>query len=137
MNSILQHKLKGVVLIDVDGTVASPYKYGQRQLRPTALPAIRLLAEHAPVYLWSIVGAENGERLIREFPELKPCIAGCYGKADFPLEMVEHPYCIDDEAIDPQVFRCNYVIVDTYDGGWDSGLLLEAARCIIEDIAGT
>ena len=127
-------KLKTAVLVDVDGTLAGPYQKRNRKLRPTALSAIKLLTEHAPVFLWSIVGADNGERLIREFPKLEPYIAGCYGKADFPLDMVEHPYCIDDETIDPQVLRCNYVIVNTYDGGWDSGVLLEAAKRIAKHI---
>ncbi len=137
MDQILaqRRKLKTAVLVDVDGTLASPYQSGNRKLRPTAVPAIKMLAEHTPVFLWSIVGAENGNRLIREFPVLTPYIVGCYGKNDFPLHMVEHPYCIDDEAIDPQVIRSHHVIVDTYYGGPDSGLLAEAARTIVDHIS--
>jgi hypothetical protein len=122
-------KLKTAVLVDVDGTLAGPYKNKNRQLRPTALSAIKMLSEHAPVFLWSIVGADNGERLISEFAELGDYVTGCYGKDDFLLHLVEHPYCIDDEAVDPQIL-CNHVIVDTYNGGPDSGHLLKAAQII-------
>jgi len=132
-------KLKTAVLVDVDGTLAGPYRAGRRKLRPTALSAIKMLSEHAPVFLWSISGADNGKRLLFEFPKLGQFISGCYGKFDYPLEMVERLYCIDDEPTDPQAFvlRCNYVIVDTYNGGSDSGLLLEAAEVIVQHILKT
>ena len=52
----------------------------------------------------------------------------------FPLDTVQQAYCIDDEAVDPQVFKCNCVIVDTYNGGEESGLLLEAAELVIDDM---
>ena len=128
-------RLKAAVLVDVDGTLASTYQEGKREVRPTALSAIKMLSEHAPVFLWSIVGADNGQRLISEFPELQPFIAGSYGKDEFPLEMVEHPYCIDDDGADEVIFRCNHVILnETYDGGPDSGILMKAARRIVDDI---
>jgi len=139
MNSVTKKHssclLKIAVLIDVDGTLAGPYKHGYRKLHPTALSAIKMLAKRTHVFLWSIAGADNGKRLIREFPELKRYITGCYGKDEFPLDTVQQAYCIDDEAMDPQLFKCNYLIVDTYNGGADSGLLLEAAGTIVDHIS--
>lgn len=79
-------------------------------------------------------GPENAQRLLKEFPEIEPLINGCYGKKQFPIQLVNFPYCIDDEAIDEEVLKCNYVIIDTYDGGEDSGLLLEAAKVVVEHI---
>ena len=128
-------RLRISVFVDIDGSLAGFYQKGARCLRPDALPAIKMLAEHAPVFLWSIVGADNGERLIREFPKLEPYIAGCYGKDNFPLHMVEHPYCIDDEEMDAQVVQSHHIIVDTYYGGPDSGLLMEAASTIVDHIS--
>jgi hypothetical protein len=129
-------RLKKAVLVDVDGTLAGEYRKGKRKLRPSAVAAIKFLAANAPVYLWSVAGAENAERLIEEFPKLSPYIAGCYGKGEFPLGLVDHPYCIDDEAIDKEVLECNYVVLnETYDGGKDSGLLLKAARAIVEHMS--
>jgi hypothetical protein len=129
-------RLKAAVLVDVDGTLASTYQEGNRQLRPTALSAIKTLSNHAPVFLWSVAGAENAERLTSEFPQLMPYIAGCYDKKDFPLELVENLYCIDDEEFDSVVLQCNYVILnETYDGGPDSGLLMEATRSIVNHMS--
>ncbi len=129
-------KLKAAVFVDVDGTLASTYQKGKRQLRPTALSAIKMLSSHAPVFLWSVAGAENAERLTSEFPQLRPYIAGCYGKKDFPLELVDYPYCIDDEGIDDVVLQINHVILnETYDGGPDSELLLEAAKSIVSHMS--
>ena len=126
-----------MVLVDVDGTLASPYSQGARTIRPTSVEAIRLLAECAEVYLWSHAGAENGERLLAEFPELQSYIAGSFGKQDFPKSRFDKVYCIDDEEIDDEVLSENYIILnDTYDGGEDSGVLLEAVRIVLADISG-
>lgn len=128
-----QTRLKIVVLIDVDGTLASAYRNGRRELRPSALKVIKLLSSNAPVFLWSIAGERNGERLIEEFSELQPYIQGCWGKDEFPLDMVDYPYCIDDLDLDEVVKRCNHVILgQTWDGGNDPADLAEAARIIVE-----
>ena len=130
-----QGRLPIAILIDVDGTLASPYRQGVRELRTTAIPTLRLLAEHGPVFLWSIVGADNGQRLIREFPELESIITGCYGKNDFPHYLVDVPYAIDDEGIDEAVLRCNHVVLDDcYHGGEDDGLFVEAANIVIKEL---
>lgn len=52
-------RLKTAVLVDVDGTLAGIYRNGKRPLRSSAPGALKLLSEHAPVFLWSIVGAES------------------------------------------------------------------------------
>jgi hypothetical protein len=110
------------ILVDVDGTLAGPYRQGRRELRPSAARVLAMLAEVAPVFLWSIVGAENGTRLLQEFPELRPHVKGCHGKLDFPLETVGRAYAIDDEAVDAPVLDCRQVLlVDTYRGGAEAG----------------
>jgi len=130
-----QSRLKIAVLIDVDGTLASAYRDGRRKLRPSALKVIKFLSSNAPVFLWSIAGKENGERLIEEFSELRPYIQGCWDKAEFPLDMVDYPYCIDDLDLDEAVLQCNHVILGyTWDGGDDPADLAEAARIIVEAI---
>ena len=130
-------RLPVAILVDIDGTLVSAYKDGQRQLRSSALEALKTLAKYAPVFLWSIVGAENGVRLLNEFPQIKQYVAGCYGKNDFPLTLVDHVYCIDDEGIDEVVLQCNHVILnETYDGGKDSGLLMKAVQIIIKHLSG-
>ena len=127
--------LKRAILVDVDGTLAGPYRNGKRELRPSAIPALRALSEHAPVILWSIVGPDNPRRLLQEFPDLAPFVAGCYGKDDFPLDQVEEAYAIDDEALDAPVLCCNHwILSETYDGGVDTGELDEAVRAIIDRI---
>lgn len=127
-----ESRLEAAVLVDVDGTLVGPYREGTRQLRPTAARALSLLSGVIPVFLWSIVGAENGWRLVREFPEIAHLVEGCYGKDDFPLHLVETAYAIDDEDIDESVRGCEALaLVDTYDGSHDSGLLLEAAHGIL------
>ena len=75
------HKLKIAIFLDVDGTIAGKYQNGRRELRPTALSAIKMLSDHAPVFLWSIVEG-NAERLVSEFAELGDYVTGCYGKED-------------------------------------------------------
>jgi hypothetical protein len=120
-------------LVDVDGTLAGPYKEGKRTLRPSVLEALKLLAQHAPVFLWSIVGAENGQRLIEEYPKIRQYVAGSFSKQDFPLHLIERPFAIDDEDLDPTVLACDHVILsETYDGGEDSDSLLEAARLVVQ-----
>ena len=89
------------------------------------------------MYLWSHAGAENVERSLDEFPELQPYISGSHGKQGFPRSRFDTVYCIDDEAIDDEVLSENHVILnDTYDGGEDSGVSLEAARLIVREISG-
>lgn len=123
------------VLVDVDGTLAGPYKTGTRALRSSAHEALSLLTQHATVFLWSIAGAENGQRLLEEYPELRSLIAGNYGKEDFPLHLIERPIAIDDEGIDDVVLQCEHIILgETYEGEADTGSLLEAARIVVEAI---
>ena len=128
---------KIAVLIDVDGTLASPYIQGTRTIRHTSIEALRLLAKCTEVYLWSHAGAENGERLLAEFPELQNYISGSFSKQNFPKGSFDKVYCIDDEKIDQEVLSERHIILnDTYDGGKDSGVLLEAVRLIVADISG-
>ena len=121
------------VLVDVDGTLVGPYRNGIRELRQSAVAAISLLSSQAPVYLWSVAGAANGDRLIDEFPALAPLVAGCWAKDEFPLHLVDCAWAIDDDGIDEAVLRCNHVILgESYEGGQDSDLLLEAARAVVD-----
>lgn len=130
-------RLPLAIFVDVDGTLAGPYRQGRRELRPSAAKVLAMLAEVAPVFLWSFVGAENGERLLREFPELRPFVKGCYGKLDFPLDTVDRAYAIDDEGIDDPVLACHRVgLCDTYRGGAESDELLRIAAAVIADIRG-
>lgn len=127
---------KIAVLIDVDGTLVSPYFQGKRKIHPTSTEAIRKIVEHAEVFLWSCAGADNGERLLKEFPELQKYIRGSFGKQDFPKNKFDKIFCIEDEALDEEVLSENYVILnDTYNGEEDSGVLLEAVRIIIDEIS--
>lgn len=123
------------IFVDVDGTLAGPYRQGKRELRPSAREALAMLSEVAPVFLWSFVGAENGARLLREFPELRPYVKGCHGKLDFPLDTVDLAYAIDDEALDEPVLACHRVgLCDSYRGGADSGDLLHVASAIVAEL---
>ena len=125
-------RLPVAILIDVDGTLAGVYRNGRRSLRPSAPEALKLLSHHAPVFLWSIAGADNPRRLLQEFPCLRRYVSGCYGKDDFPLDLVNHPFCIDDEALDEQVTQSDHVILpDSFHGGEDTGSLMEAASMIV------
>lgn len=124
------------VLVDVDGTLVGPYINGTRELRSSAIPALQELSRVAPVFLWSIVGAENGERLLNEFPEASQYISGCYGKEDFPIHLVKTPYAIDDDGIDDCVLRCNHIILgQSYSGGKDNSLLLNAVNILVNHLA--
>lgn len=130
-----QTRLEIAVLIDVDGTLASAYRNGRRELRPSSLEFIKLLSSNASVFLWSIAGKRNAERLIEEFSQLQPFIQGCWGKDEFPFEMVNYPYCIDDTDLDEAVRRCNHIILgQTWDGGDDPGDLAKAARIVVESL---
>lgn len=123
------------IFVDVDGTLAGPYRQGRRELRPTAREALAMLAEVAPVYLWSSVGVDNPRRLLKEFPELRPYVKGCYGKVDFPLDTVDLAYAIDDEAVDDPVLACHRVgICDSYRGGADTADLLQIASAVVAEI---
>ena len=132
----LRH-LPVAILVDVDGTLAGPYRQGRRELRPSAREVLAMLAEAAPVFLWSIVGADNGERLLDEYPELRPHVRGCYGKEDFPLDRVDRAFAIDDEAYDAPVMRCYCFLLDaSYRGGGEEDDLRRAAIELIADIRG-
>jgi hypothetical protein len=123
------------IFVDVDGTLAGPYHKGKRPLRASAGEALAMLAGAAPVFLWSIVGADNGARLLAEFPELGRHVAGTHGKAEFPLRTVEHPFAIDDELIDSAVLSCRHFILESsYFGGPDSDDLLRAAAAVVDEI---
>ena len=125
-------RLKYAVLVDVDGTLAGIYKQGKRPIRPSSVKSLRLLASHMPVFLWSVAGADNGLRLIHEYPEIEPFISGVFDKNDFPLHKVEKTYAIDDEEWDNTVRRCQFLaLVDTYSGGKDSGMLSAAAMEVV------
>ena len=128
-------RLPIAVLVDVDGTLAGPYRGGGRQLRESAPAALAALASKAPVFLWSITGADNGRRLLAEFPELAAFVTACFGKEDFPLDRVGRAYCIDDDGLDEAVLRCRHVILgESYEGGPDSGLLAQAASIVLAEI---
>lgn len=125
--------LKTAVLVDVDGTLAGIYKQGSRPIRPSAVEALSMLSSHMAVLLWSVAGAENGLRLISEYPEIAPFISGVFDKADFPFHKVESVYAIDDEDCDDSVQRCHFVaLIDKYFSGNDSGMLVEAAMKVIK-----
>jgi hypothetical protein len=128
-------RLPVAILVDVDGTLAGPYRQGRRELRLSARDALAMLSAVAPVFLWSIVGADNGARLLAEFPALRPYVKGCYGKLDFPLETVDLAYAIDDEALDAPVLACHLVgLRDTFQGGAESDELLRIASAIVAEI---
>ncbi len=128
-------RLPVAVLVDVDGTLASPYRQGRRELRPSAREALATLSGVAPVFLWSTVGAENGTRLLREFPELRPYVKGCYGKLDFPLDRVGRAFAIDDEVHDSPVLDCRaFYLVGSYRGGAEEDDLREAAAVLVAEI---
>jgi hypothetical protein len=119
----------------VDGTLAGPYRQGRRELRPSAREALAMLAEVAPVFLWSIVGAENGTRLLREFPALRPYVKGGYGKLDFPLDTVDRAYAVDNETQDTPVLCCHQVLlVDTWRGGDENDDFLRLVSALIAEI---
>lgn len=62
-----------------------------------------------------------------------PAVAGCWDKDEFPLHLVDCAWAIDDDGIDEAVLRCNHVILgESYEGGHDSDLLLEAARAVVD-----
>lgn len=130
----LRH-LTVAILVDVDGTLAGPYRQGRRELRPSARDVLAMLSRAAPVFLWSIVGPDNGARLLQEYPELRPHVKGCYGKLDFPLEKVERAFAIDDEARDAPVLRCRYFILDDmYWGGDELDDLRQVAAALVAEI---
>ncbi len=130
-----QTRLEVAVLMDVDGTLAGLYRAGKREFRATAIPALALLSQHAPVLLWSTAGAANGLNLLTQFPALAPFVHGCHAKQDFPIHLIDEPFAIDDEGVDGIVLDCHHVVLgETYNGGEDSGLLLEAASIVVARI---
>lgn len=127
--------LDTAILVDVDGTLVGPYRNGVRELRQSAPAVLEMLASHAPVFLWSIVGADNPERVLKEFPVLKPFISGCYAKQEFPIQNVANAYCIDDTDLDKEIFQCHYYLLpDCYNGGDDTPSLVHAATDLIQAI---
>jgi hypothetical protein len=128
-------KLTIAILVDVDGTLAGLYRQGKRELRASSAESLKLLAQQAPVFLWSTAGAENGLRLMQEYSEIKGYVAGSYGKQDFPLHLIESPFAIDDEELDDVVLQCHHVSLnETYEGGENSGDLLEAAQIVVDAV---
>jgi hypothetical protein len=126
------------ILVDVDGTLVGPYRGGERELRPSAREVLEMLSREAPVFLWSIVGPENGTRLLAEFPELRPFVAGSYGKTGFPLGSIDRAFAIDDESIDPPVLRCRHFILDSsYFGGVEEDDLRRVAASLVAEIRAT
>lgn len=129
--------LRTAILVDVDGTLVGHYRNGKRELRPSARSVLQLLSQTAPVFLWSLVGTENGERLLEEFPELRSYVRGCYGKDDFPLDAVDRPFAIDDEALDEPVLQCRHFILESsYFGGAEEGDLVRTATAVVAEIRG-
>ena len=127
---------EAAVLVDVDGTLAGPYRNGRRELRPSAAAVLELLSLHAAVFLWSIVGADNGTRLLEEYPELKRCVEGCLKKDVSELWRFKRPVCIDDDDVDEAVRACDRVILgESYDGGAESDVLMRAAVAVIDLLA--
>ena len=123
------------VLVDVDGTLAGKYRGERRPLRPGAAVALRRLSEVAEVYLWSVAGRGNPERLLREYPELRPHVRGTFDKSALLPDRFGRAICIDDEEIDPAVLARERIIVSTYDAGdQDDGLLVSAADRIVAAI---
>lgn len=130
-------RLRTAILVDVDGTLVGNYRNGKRELRPSARSVLEMLSQTAPVFLWSLVGAENGERLLEEFPELRSCVRGCYGKDDFPLDAVDRPFAIDDEALDEPVLQCRHFILESsYFGGAEQDDLVRIATAVVAEIRG-
>jgi hypothetical protein len=128
-------RLPVAIFVDVDGTLAGPYRQGKRELRPSAVQALAMLAEVAPVFLWSAVGADNPQRLLEEFPALRPPVKGCYGKLDFPLHTVDLAYAIDDQALDDPVLACHRVgLCESYWGGAEDDEFLGLASAIVAEI---
>src|SRR5262245_39385516 len=93
-------RLKVAVLVDVDGTLAGPYRNGSREIRPSAVDALALASRHAPVFLWSIAGDDNGTRLLEEFPALRRFVTRSFSKDGFPLHLVDRAYAVDDDDCD-------------------------------------
>ena len=126
------------ILVDVDGTLAGPYHLGRRSVRASARTALEMLSQRALVFLWSVAGADNGRRLLQEFPELRPYVSGCLDKDREVLAQFDRPVCIDDDDLDLAVKECDHVILgESYNGGNDTQSLLEAVRLVIEWLDGS
>jgi hypothetical protein len=49
--------------------------------------------------------------------------------------MVDQVFCVDDQLVDEQVINAeNVVLVDCYEGGEDTGLLMNAVRTLIKHL---
>ena len=123
--------------MDVDGTLAGMYRGDVRDLRPGAAEALARLAHDAPVFLWSAAGADNGRRLLAEYPALKRHVTNCWHKEEFPLDLVDAPHAIDDDGVDEPVLLCRHVTVgETWFGGEDDGLFALAVESVLAAITG-
>ncbi len=129
-----ESKIDVAVLVDIDGTLCSFPKAGHRELRPYAVDALRELSSVAHVMLWSMGGCDAGERVLKRFPELVPYVSYVADKGDLPCHLIRDAYSIDDGDVKECALKGNRVTVSSYRGGEDKGVLLEAARRIMDDI---
>ena len=120
--------------MDIDGTLCSPPKAGHRELRPYAVDALRELSSVAHVVLWSMGGRGAGERVLERFPEIAPYVSHVTDKANAQLDLVRDAYSIDDGDVTECTAKGNRVTVSSFNGGEDTGVLLEAAKRIVDDI---
>lgn len=127
-------EIDAAVFVDIDGTLCSRPEAGHRELRPFAADALRELSSVAHVVLWSMGGRGAGERVLKRFPEIAPYVSFVTDKADAPLDLVRDAYSIDDGDVTECTASGNRVTVSSFNGGEDSGALLEAARRIVNDI---
>ncbi|MEJ2722798.1 MAG: hypothetical protein P8181_16920 [bacterium] len=122
------------VLVDIDGTICTPPVCGSRTLRPDAVAAFKELSMVGHVILWSMGGRNAGVRVLEQFPQLKPYVCHVTDKNALPFHLIDLMYSIDDGDVTECVRKGNRLIIDRYKGGEDSGLLLEAASIIADDI---
>ena len=129
-----ESKIDVAVLVDIDGTLCSFPKAGHRELRPCAVEALRELSSVAHVVLWSMGGRGAGERILKRFPELAPYVSHVAGKGDLSCDLIRDAYSIDDGDVKECAVNGNRITVSSFRGGEDDGVLLEAARRIMDDI---
>jgi len=98
------------------------------------MDGMRALQRHAPVFLWSVAGRENGERLLNEYSDLRSLVTGCFDKDSFPVERVRCVYCIDDEAVDEVVRSAHHFLVPTFNELPDPGGFLDAVTDLLRSL---